>query len=444
MAGEGLGYKGGILMFEEESVYGTVITRTKAIRLLSDNVNKDQALLETASLNEGFQDEDDTAAGRNAIGGELSSEMRYSASHGTLLKHALGANTSVEIDTFTVGASNNKIDFKEDGAGTEKIGTIASATYDIGATSAVSGSLCEAIKTAMEAGTNSPAGTYTISFNVTSGIVTIAVAGGASTVQVLWKTGTNGADGTDTDVGALIGFSDSADSSDAASIVGGTAVVAAYTHTLKIADSLPTGLTLEVDADIKSKLIEGGKINTITLAADAEGFMTMDLGISGEDLTLDTPTTGITLPTEPLIAFPAIGVTYNASTLLADSFSLQLNSNLNVERYKLNSQNIKEPLRNGKWEVTGTLVIDFTGTAEFDDFIAQTSRALVITATGAVLTGVTTYLLTITMSKIKVTGATPLVSEAGILKQEITFKAFATDTNTRELVIELVNGSASI
>lgn len=317
---DALGFKGGILMIgEPETTYGTAVTRTKGIRILSDSINKDQAVLETASLNESFQDSDDIAAGRVSVGGEISTELRYSDEVGTLMRHVLGS-------AATTGPTESVV----------------------------------------------------------------------------------------------------------------------YTHTIKLADTQPVGISLEVDADVKGKLIAGGKINSMTLAGEADGFMTMSLGIVGKDMTLITPTTGITLPVESLIAFPAIAVTYAGSPILCDSFSIQLNNNLITERYKLNSQTIIEPLRGGKPEITGSFTLDFATDTQFAAFVAQTKSALVVTATGAVITGTTPYSLTITLPQIVLTSATPMVSDAGLIKVECSFKAFATDTNTREMTIVLVNTATTI
>ncbi len=111
---------------------------------------------------------------------------------------------------FVIDASNNKIDFDEGGG--ELNATLVNATY-------TPTTLAAEIKTQLEA---TGAETYTITFSTSTGKWTILHANGAGTLSLLWKTGTNGADGTDTHVGTTIGFSDAADDTGATPTTGYT------------------------------------------------------------------------------------------------------------------------------------------------------------------------------------------------------------------------------
>lgn len=94
---------------------------------------------------------------------------------------------------------NDKIDFKE-GGGEELNITLDPGTY-------TTAELCAEIKAKMEAANS-------LTFTVTSGTVpdprTITIAADGN-FSLLWKTGTNGADGTDQHVGSTIGFYDDED-----------------------------------------------------------------------------------------------------------------------------------------------------------------------------------------------------------------------------------------
>jgi len=105
---------------------------------------------------------------------------------------------------ITVDATNNKINFDEDGAG-GFTATLASGIYD-------TQELMAEIKAKMEA---AGAGTYTVTYNSSTGITTIAVAGAVSTVQIFWFSGADAANS----VRSLTGHNGT-DSADAASIVG--------------------------------------------------------------------------------------------------------------------------------------------------------------------------------------------------------------------------------
>jgi len=106
---------------------------------------------------------------------------------------------------FIVDATNNKINFKE-GEGGEITVTLDSDTY-------TTKGLCDEIKAKMDAS----AGTFTYTVGPTDIPATppkkFTIAAGADEVfSLLWKTGTNGAGGTNTHIGSTIGFYDDEDS----------------------------------------------------------------------------------------------------------------------------------------------------------------------------------------------------------------------------------------
>jgi hypothetical protein len=127
-------------------------------------------------------------------------------------------------DEYVVDATNNKLDF--DIGGSELTATIGSATYtDMGDTQADAGSLCKAIYDAIVAA--EAVGTYTVVHDGAKMTITRS----AGELNLLWKTGTNGADGTDVHIGTLVGYSDLADDTGALTytadyVVGDPAAVA--------------------------------------------------------------------------------------------------------------------------------------------------------------------------------------------------------------------------
>ncbi len=137
-------------------------------------------------------------------------------------------------NSFVVNATNNKINFNI-GAG-ELTATVASATYVMGVTQATAGSLCKAIYDAIHAA--EAAGTYTVTWSATTGLMTITRSAG--TFQLTWHTGTNGADGTDTHIGTLCGFSDTADQTGALTYSSSTIVYRPLTGTT--ADCVDTAI----------------------------------------------------------------------------------------------------------------------------------------------------------------------------------------------------------
>lgn len=309
----GLGYKGGLFQFADESNYGTPVEVDKAIEFVSESLTKDQPHLQTAGVNALIRDKDDVEKGRVAVSGDVEAELRYEG-FDELFYHALGSINSSLNDTDS------------------------------------------------------------------------------------------------------------------------------YTHTITMADTLPTGLTMEVDMDTKAKQAEGCKINTLSFSGEADGFMMCTIGIMGEDLTYITPSTGNSLPTANLIPFSEVAVTYGGDSYDVRSFELELNNNLDEDRYYVGANTHKEPLRGGdRPEITGSLTIDFEDNTEFDDFVAQNTNDIVITMTGDNIEETYDYKIELTAKNCILTGGVPEVSDIGLIPLEIPFRAYATDSSTRAFNIETTN-----
>jgi len=320
-----------------------------------------------------------------------------------LLKLAFGQVSSAEVASFTVtGGSNDKINFKEDG-GSELTATLDAATYVMGASSAVAGSLCANIKAKLEA---AGSGTYTVTFNVSTGIVSVAVAGGASAVQLLFSTGTNAA----TSARTLLGFG-SVDTSSAASVSGGTAVTAVYDHTFTPLDAITYGLSAGMTAQIK---LADGKVFDILdsvvdmlklsykpnqeLWFDAE-CEARTIAASGDTLSALTEETAT-----PLI-FSQLAFTVGGSSHELSSLEVSYSNNYKKDMF-INSANRSKFVRNGFREVSGTFTMDLADSrayAIYDAFLAGTQPQLIGTFTGAsngIKTGFS-YTITITLPKVQ-------------------------------------------
>ena len=184
----------------KESVKGTFVEPTKFMRFIPPfQFSRDIDLI----LSQGVSGQADmvtkVAQGAAALkSGKINFEVEPQGGLGEHLMAIFGTDTDTEsVANFTVTlATNDAIDFKEDG-GSELNAILAAGTYIMGASSAESGSLCEAIKTALEA---AGAGTYTVTFDYATKKLTITKDSG--TIQILWATGTNTATAAD----SLLGF----------------------------------------------------------------------------------------------------------------------------------------------------------------------------------------------------------------------------------------------
>lgn len=313
----GLGFKGAILGFGEESTYGTAVTPTKFIEMNTDGFTVEEERLHSEAVPGIYTDDDEVTQSAITVSGETEFEMRYEGME-LLLKHAMGSVSTAE----------------------------------------------------------DPLGVYT--------------------------------------------------------------------HTFTLADDLPTGLTFEVDRDVSAFTVEGGKINTMAFNIEQGGFLKGTIGIAGEDMSTGTATSP-TLPTEPLIVFTQGAITYGGSSVLVTSANFTLNNNLKVDRRFIGSRMISEPQRSAKIDVTGAITIEFDAISQYTDFRNATSRALVLTFTSTTLiTGTDYYTMTITFPIIKLTGGVPQIADAGPITLELPFKAYATDSTTREFSIALKNALVSV
>lgn len=432
-----LGFKGGILGIGEETEYGTPANRTVFVEMNNDNLAITEERLHSGAIPALYTDDDEVQIGTRSVGGDVQLEMRYEGFE-KFLKHGLGTANTVEVASFTVSNSNKYIDFKEDG-GSEKSVAVDLGTYKMGTSSGTAGTLCAKIKSAIESQSSK---TYTVSFNTTTKKLTIAVSNG--TVQFLWKTGTHGSDNTDDHIGTLIGFNDTSDSQNANSITANNAVVAVYDHTFTLTDDLPIGLSIEVDRDIQSFLYSGCKINTMGLSLETNGYLLLNLGIIGKDEETVEATTPI-LQASNMIYFVHGKLIYNSIEKNVKSFNFTLNNKLSNDRIFLKSYTIAEPQRTGKLEITGNFTTEFDSVTEYNDFRNATSRALVFVCEDLnAIKGSLYRTLTINFPSIKLTGKTPTISNAGVIMQELPFKAYAIDSNTREFNIVLRNTNPSV
>ena len=438
----GKGHDGAIVGFVTEGTWGTSGTPDKFLVLVDGGITLEDGLLDSAGVNAVYLDKDDTKQGNIVAGFSGTIEMRYEGFE-TILYHTLGAVSSAEVATFTVSSSNKYIEFKE-GGGSQLTATLTEGTYAIGISSAVSDSLCEEIKTQLEA---AGAGTYTVTCPTATQIVNIAVAGVVSAVQILWKTGSvHGSDNADSHVGTLLGYDDTADTSSAASLAADSAVVPAYDHTFSLTAELMNGegLTWEVDYDETALTLAGGKVTSLELSNEPGGFLMAALSLAGKDIDDPASATSPSLETSELIDSYDFALTYNSVSQTCNAFSLSINNNLKTDDYKLGSRTIAEPTRSGKREITGSMQIDFEDTTEYTDFRNATSRAIVAIYTGSAIKTSYNYSLTINLPYIRLRDALPVIEDEGIIKCNLPFQAWASDSSNLEMTIVLRNTNASV
>jgi hypothetical protein len=169
------------------------------------------------------------------------------------VKNPIRSRVHRTAGNFVIGATNNKINFKKSGGGSELTATISSGTY-------LPATLAAAIKTALE--TADGVNTYTVTYSTLTGKWTIATSG--AFLSILWLTGTN----TAVSIGSSIGFDVTSDATGAVTYTG--ANIAIHTEESIVLD-LQTTEAIDSFA-LLFDLIGGNKFSSsavLTLQANA-------------------------------------------------------------------------------------------------------------------------------------------------------------------------------
>jgi len=216
-----------------------------------------------------------------------------------------------------------------------------------------------------------------------------------------------------------------------------------YQHEFTIADTLGTGLTIEIGKDASAFQATGCMINNLTFDITNTGFLGLTVGIIGKDIGT-AGTVSPSFPTAPLVVFSEGTVSYAGTATDVETASITLNNNLSDDRRYIGSRTIKQPLRSGKIEVTGTFTINFTSVNEYDDFRDAQERALQLKFEGATISGGTSpYTVQIDCPYIRLTGGLPKIDDEGPIKVELPFKAYSDGTD-KELKLTLINAVSSV
>lgn len=170
----------------------------------------------------------------------------------------------------TLTASNNKLNFKAESGGAELTAVVPTGTYE------APEHLAKAVRDAIhEVIVPEPNREWTVFWDPDTSKFTIShhADNDPSTplyFDALWKTGTNGADGTDTHIGTVLGFSDAADDISAGDdfvtgewigvSTGGADVLQATAHTpitapVVYADGVALTITTDYTIDLPSGVV---------------------------------------------------------------------------------------------------------------------------------------------------------------------------------------------
>lgn len=209
-----------------------------------------------------------------------------------------------------------------------------------------------------------------------------------------------------------------------------------YDHTFTIADTLPTGLSLELNRGGTSFLITGAKISQAQLSLNVDQYMRMALSFIGRDM--DTASASSeSIPTVNGWAAPDVTLRWNNSAQQVQSWNLNFNNSLDDNRVFIGSKLRSEPVRGARLSVTGSMEVEFVDTTLWTDFINATQRELIISAVGDQI-GATGYYYSWTLTlPIAVFNTHPInVSSEGRVLYSADFKSYRSSSyNEATLVI---------
>lgn len=231
-------------------------------------------------------------------------------------------------------------------------------------------------------------------------------------------------------------------------------VTGAHTHVFGLgaaSDVLPIGLTVEVKkGDVEAGevfLYTGGKVSQLVYNFTPEDLLRMAATLVFEDEVAGTAESTAT-PTyaadAPVYWFHAGTLTLAGSALPFKSGTLTINNNIADDRFNF-ARTISEPVRNGKRQVTGSVVAEFADLTLYDKYTAFTSGAFSLTFTSEIfIVGSTPYSVAFSCPDVYITGSTPVVNTEGIIEATFDFVARDNGGGTGEMTLTVTNGETSI
>lgn len=219
-------------------------------------------------------------------------------------------------------------------------------------------------------------------------------------------------------------------------LLGGTPTIVqqggtpAYLQTFTMGSTSGKSLTIqkqkrdESDTVVSNFTFEGSKFVAGEFKIDKKGKLMLGLTVDAEDVNTSTPAAIPSLAPTSVFHYQQGGLTVGGvAASSVESCSVKLDRKLDVDRFFLGNAGVKaEPIVNDFPDVTGVLVAEFAASTYYDLFAADTGVALVLTFTGAVISGIYNEKLQITVPEVHFTGETPKTSGPGLIKVNMPFE----------------------
>jgi len=217
-----------------------------------------------------------------------------------------------------------------------------------------------------------------------------------------------------------------------------------WDHTFDIANSLPTGLTLEVyratedfvTEPSKSFIYDGCLISAGSFSCGVDDLLKCRFTVIGHNEARGSKSTP-SYNTSKLAVYHQGIIKWNANDVEVSNFTIDIANTLEG-RPKLGSRYTRQPKRSGKLTVSGTFQAEFTSWAEYDDFRAATERVFNAQFIGDVIGGTYYNQITFNLPVAKIVSHKVVLNSPGRLIMEVNFKAYRTDS-ANELTVVMRN-----
>lgn len=218
-----------------------------------------------------------------------------------------------------------------------------------------------------------------------------------------------------------------------------TVTTGVYSYTFTLGDLYGKSMTVQVGVPqyggtVTPKTITGAKVMSWELSVASAGLLVGKFTLDGAAMT-----TGVSLAvasfsnfaTTNLFNFSQGSITIDGTTAAnIRDFTLTVDNAIKADRYVLNATGIKsEQIIQGFRKISGKMSAEFSDTVLLTHFLADSSAAIVLTFTGAVIANGAKELLTITIPAVKFNTDTPNVAGPGVIDLAMDFDGYDDGTD---------------
>lgn len=223
----------------------------------------------------------------------------------------------------------------------------------------------------------------------------------------------------------------------------------AYNHAFTIDDSPYTGLSIEVYRDSSdfatepsyAHLYVGCKVNSMEFSCDVDGLLSVTAGIIGKDESRGAKSTP-TYTTSKVAAYHQGSIKWNGGDVGVNKFSLRIGNGLEP-RPTIGSRYTREPFFGDLIDVSGSMEMEFTSWAQYDDFVAATQRTFEAYFEGDNLGGGIYYMIKMACAISLLNNVRVVADSPGRIMIACDFKAYRT-SSANELQVDVRNIDSSI